>query len=429
MLALEGLTGQKKKREVTAASCTLFYQTEECRNQLEEAMKYEGMEVPFCHPCTDSNITDVITGVESPLVLVEIKEDLVNLARLLHPLISHQTRVVLIGRENTITSLRTVEHLGFYYLYWPAEKTDVAAFLHELQEDLQQGKGPQSSRLAKRVAVVGPKGGSGCTMITCELAHGLVKETQQQVILVDHGYTGSAMHIMLGKRDLERMPISEQAQRHHTLGNILDHVGAQSQLSQVDKKISYLGFEIENGGGDELREYTNNVLEPLRNDANFILEDYSASVKFYPQPKWLCLLMDCVIIVVQPTLSSVFETRQFLEVFNRVNEVLSNPARSILVLNHCNPKDSVEKESIEQYLQRPVDIHIPYFKQCEEFLTSGQRFVSSKTPLTRPFINLARLVVGKPVVNGGVFSFFRRKGKSNIKDKNIRNKTEPTADV
>ena len=404
MLDLETLTGQKKKSEIKAANCTLLFQTQDCRTLIEEAMKYEGMDAPHCELCTDDKIVDAIVQVESPLLLIEMKHNLVDIAHKLRSLVSQATRVVLIGRDDSITALRAVKHLGFYYLYWPAEKMDVAQFLHDLQEDLRQAKGPLSSRYAKRVAVVGPKGGSGCTMITCELTHSLVQESHQPAILVDHGYTCSDMHIMLGKRDLPRRPITEQAQKHHTLGNILDHMGAQSQLSRVDDMISYLGFEVESGAGDDLREYTNNILEPLRQDANFILEDYSASVKFYPQPEWLCPLMDCVIVVIQPTLSGLHEAQVFLEGFKRVNEQIENPARLLLVLNHVHPKDSVEQATLEQYLQARVDIEIPYFKGCEEFLIAGKRFVNNKTPLQKPFINLARLILGKPTIKASSFS-------------------------
>ena len=122
MLDLDSLTGQKKKNELTAAATTLFYQTDECREQLEEAMKYEGMSVPYCQACTDEVIADAIVGVESTLILVEVKHNLVDLAHLLHPLVSPATRVVLIGREDSITALRAIKHLGFYISTGPPKK-------------------------------------------------------------------------------------------------------------------------------------------------------------------------------------------------------------------------------------------------------------------------------------------------------------------
>ncbi len=427
MLDLDSLTGQKKKTVINAAAITLFYQSDDCRRLLQEAMQYEGMAEPRCKPSTDATITDDIVGVESPLLLLEVRRNLVDIAHQIRPLVTPVTRVVIIGREDSMTAYRAIRHLGFYYLYWPAEKLDVAAFLRDIQEDMQHNKGPQNVRRAKRVAVVGPKGGTGCTMVTCELAHGLVQESQQQVILVDHAYTCSDMHIMLGQRDLKRQPISEQAQKHHALGNILDYVGAQSQLTRINKMISYLGFEVSDGSSEELREYTNNILEPLQQDANFIIEDYSASVKFYPQPAWLCPLMDCVILVTQPTLTGLHEAKNFLDKFQRINKDTREPARLILVLNHSQPKDAVDRETLEQFLKTRVDIEIPYIRQCEELLTSGQRLLEGRNAQKVPLINLARMVIGKPVTRpgAGLLSLLKRKEKTRAKTRTrTRTRTE-----
>ena len=179
---------------------------------------------------------------------------------------------------------------------------------------------------------------------------------------------------------------------------MLDYVGAQSQLSTVSKYINYLGFEADAESGDDLREYTTNVLEPLKRDANFIVEDYSASAKFYPYPEWLCPLMSCVVLVVQPTLSSLHETRRFLHEFDRVNKETEHSARLLMVLNNTQPKAAVDKATIEQYLKHPVDIEIPYHSQCEEFLSSGRHFVDNRTALNQPINNLARLIMGKPLL-------------------------------
>ena len=404
MLNLEALTGKRNRRELTGSTTALFYQTEECKGLLEEAMKFEGMDTPFSQECTDTQVADAITGVESHLLLIEVANDIVDVAKRIHPLVPRHTRVILVGRQDSILAMRTIGEIGFYYIYWPATKEDIVAFLRKLKGDQVHNKGPQVMRSAKRIAVVAAKGGSGCTMVTTELAHSLVRETQQQVIIADHGYHGSNMHIMLGQRNLPRRPISEEAQRHHTLGNMLDHVGAQSQLTQVNSKINYLGFEADTGTGEDMREYTSNILEALRRDANFIIEDFSASVNFYPDPTWLCPAMDCVVVLVQPSLSSLHETRSFLEAFKRVNEQIDNPTRLIVMLNNCRPKASIGVNAVEQYLQLTIDIELPYFKQCEEYLAAGKRFVSSRTSLTKPFINLSRQILGKPLKKSLFFS-------------------------
>ncbi|MCL6271458.1 AAA family ATPase [Sansalvadorimonas sp. 2012CJ34-2] len=411
MFDLDNMTRKKSETELTGAAATLFYQTEACRTLLEETMKFEGMGIPYTRKCTDDNIIDAVSGVESPLILIEVKEGLVELANKLGPLVGKYARVVLIGHEDKISVLRTVKELGFYYLFWPVDKTEVAVFLHFLQKDQTSDKGPQDARIARRIAVVGLKGGSGCTMISSELSRCLASETGQQVILADHAYKGSGVNIMLGKRDLARRQVTDFQSSNSFVG-LVDRVDAQSLLTQIDSKISYLGFEAQIGTGEDLREYVNSVLEPLKKDANFIVEDYSASAKFYPNPDWLCNLVNCAVVVIQPTMTSLFETKTFLEEFKRANERVEKPVRLILMLNHCYSKDSIQRKAIEQYLETTIDVELPYYRHCEDFLSSGKSFTEKQTPLQQPLQTLTRMILGKPVGAGkqpgaGLFSSFK----------------------
>ena len=405
-------TGKSNTTVTEKRNCCLFYQTTECFRLLEETLLYEGFEAPVARVCTNDNISDAVAETDYSLLFIEVTDQLMDQALRLRSHLSHDTRVVLIGHEDSISTLRAIEDLGFYYLLWSSNKQDIAAFLHTLRDDQHRNRGPQQVRAAMRVAVVGLKGGSGCTMAAAELAYGLAEESHQQVIVVDHGYTGSNMHIMLGKRDLLRQPIGSEGMQHHTLGSFLDQAGSQSQLSRVEKQISYLGFEL--GLDDEknaaiatpesLREYTNNVLKTLQRDANFIVEDYSASTKFYPHPRWLCSLVEGVVLVVQPSLSGLHETRAFLEQFHIHNALAANPARLILVLNHCRPTGGVDRKAVEEYLGQKIDIELPYLKNCEELLTSGKRFISGRTRLNNPFTNLSRLILGKPLLKQSLLS-------------------------
>ncbi len=421
MFDLENLSLGKKKGTVYGHETTFLYQTDACRHLLEETMKFEGMGVPFSLPCTDDQIVEAVIGIESQLIFIEAKKNMVHLAKQLSPLLKHHTRVVLIGHEDSISAMRAVKELGFYYLFWPLEKKEVAVFLHFLQKDQSYQTGPQDARSARRIAVVAVKGGSGCTMTSAELAHTLASESQQKVIIADHGYTGSAMHVMLGKRDLAKRSIAEASQTHQTLGSVLDMGGAQGQLTRINPQIDYLGFEGKSGSGEDMREYTNNVLDALRREANFIIEDFSASSNFYPNPEWLCTQASVVVLLIQPTLSSISEARNFVTQFQKQNENQPTPARLITVLNHCQPKPAIPRASIEKYLELELDLEFPYYRQCEDLLIKGKRFFDSKTPLARPFVNLARMILGKPLEKK--FSF--AKGlfeKKEAKQKKVKEK-------
>ncbi len=394
----------KKIQKQVVVNCTFYFQTAPCRTLIEESLHFAGMGGSACYPVNSENLIEKVASQDSPIVIIEAGDQVITVANNIRHQLHHQTQVILIGSDNSITTLRHLETLGFYYLLWPADKQDVTTLLNELQENVSNNTGIHQRRRAMRTGVIGLNGGVGCTLIAAELAYAIADDSQKQVILVDHACAGSNINIMVGKRDLPRRRIRDQGLAYQTPGASLDHMGAQSQLTRIDRLISYLGYELETHSGEEVREYCNQVLEQLARDVNFYIEDYSASVKFYPDPQWLCSLLDCAIIVVQPSLSSLNEVKRYLQLFRQINENLPNPARLIIILNCNQPGVAVNIKSVESFLQCTVDIVLPFYKHCEEQVTTGNRFFSSKSSLALPFTNLSRLILGKPLIRESLLS-------------------------
>ncbi|TOO92001.1 chromosome partitioning protein ParA, partial [Vibrio parahaemolyticus] len=69
-----------------------------------------------------------------------------------------------------ISTLRSLKDMGFYYVFWPVNKQEIADFLIHVNKNLKTFSGVSQKRKAKRVAVVGSKGGVGTSLITTELS-------------------------------------------------------------------------------------------------------------------------------------------------------------------------------------------------------------------------------------------------------------------
>ena len=377
--------------------CAVFYQTQECLTVIGEALRFEGMDEPAGIQVKDDSLLESLLTTKAEIMFIEILGDPVVQAEKIRGVVAPGTRVVLIGHLDKISIIRVLVSLGFYYLLWPMSRADICGFLGSLKNDLHKKGASRLERKARRIGVVSLKGGSGCTLVASELAFGLANESHQQIILVDHSYTGSNMHIMLGKKDLQKHSLNERGSENQSLGSMLDYVGAHSQLTRINDAINFLGFEADSGNGDDMREYCHGLLDTLSRDANFIIEDFSASANFYPDPKWLCPLMDCVVLVVAPTLSGLHQTHAFLEKFRQENSERANETRLILLMNQSYQSVSASQETIEQFLGHKIDIHMPHQKNCEEIVTGGQRFIDARTNLTQPFLDLSRLILGKPL--------------------------------
>ena len=387
--------GPRVKEDIKVQNTVVFYQTDDCFYHLKESLRFAGMDSPEKKKCIESEIPDALITTPGSFLFIECQGDAAEQANILRHLIPQEVIAVIIGWEDKMSIAREVEKQGFYYLLWPSKKEDTVALLHHINEDRSRTQPVNRARDAMRVGVIGLKGGIGCTLVTAELAYGLAQESQQQVILVDHGFKATNMHIMLGKRNLTLRKMTDAPLSHHSLTNTLDPMTAQSHLAAVDSGIRYLGLESDTMTPDELHDYNHQLISPLSGDANFILEDFSASVKFYPEPEKLCNTLDCLVVVVQPTLSGLHESKQFLEQFRDVNLQELTPSRLIIVLNYNSPEQHITAKTVEEFLGEPVDIQLPYFKKAEEYLTSGKRFTNSSTKLSAPFKELSRKILGK----------------------------------
>lgn len=386
-------------------NCALLYRNEAVRGQLEASIRYHGMGGLYSCAYDDKYSDSTLESLKYPVLFIEIGDDLEEVERWRY-LLSHESRVILIGLKNDIATMRTVEQLGFYYLPWPADEELIDWTLKSIRDDQLENRGPQQVRKAMRMAVVSMKGGSGCTMIATELCHVLASATQKQVILVDHNYRSgnqSGMGVMLGRETLERHRLTDNDLGHSVMSQMLDQLNVQSQLRRIDPLISYLGVEADWGRSEELWEYNNQLLVSLAREANFVIEDYSASVDFSVDPNWLCELMNCIVIVVDANIASLMQTRPYLEKLQRVNDLQRYPARILLVLNNTRSHSALDRKMVEKYLERSVTVELPWVRRCDEQLLDKRRFYNARSPLTLPFRNLGQAILGKPMSSPSLF--------------------------
>lgn len=85
----------------------------------------------------------------------------------------------------------------------------------------------------------------------------------------------------------------------------LDSEAAWSLLTKVEDRLDYLALESDGENDLEIRDLTESVVELLSRETHFILEDLSASVAFRRSPEWLCRNFDCIVLVMDATISAL----------------------------------------------------------------------------------------------------------------------------
>lgn len=401
---------KKDAPEADSYESVVFYKTDYCKSLICESYRYEGFKEPATVENNEKSIIKFVNTTEVEVIILELtgSEDVVqDTERTIQYLPSHAS-VVVIGDEDSITTVRTLKSLGIYYLFWPTSKQELIEFIYNVQDNRKRQNGVVSKRRAKRISVVGSKGGVGCSLLAAELAYSISNYKQASTVLVDHNYSGGNLDIMLGKKGLEKRALAPGM-----LLRALDLSSAQSLLNQVSDKVQLLamgfGDDSEKTSHDDIRQISDSAVSLISRDVNFVIEDVSASVGFEPKPSWLCSQSDCIILLLEPSVSSLREAGRYVKGINEAIENQTHAVRLIIVVN--NPRgsdcDTVSDSEISHFLKHKIDVHMPFEPKGEDIILQGKHLYDNRSKLAKPLKNLTSLILGEDEKKAsGIMRFF-----------------------
>ncbi|PKF48985.1 type II secretion protein ATPase, partial [Enterovibrio nigricans] len=188
-------------------------------------------------------------------------------------------------------------------------------------------------------------------------------------------------------------------------------------VTTINNRLEYLALGLNTENSVYFHNVNNTVVSNLSRDANFIIDDLSASVSFDLRPSVLMKQLDVAVVVMDPTISCLRETAALLNSIKKHIEEneLRKTVRVMLVLNkhRASRFQSVTEAEITKYLNAPIDIVLPYEVTVEEALVSGNMLSSGKTKLGNQLRSLCSLIVGEATTPHRVknfLPFLRKKG-------------------
>lgn len=371
----------------TPAGCSVFFQTEACVELINEVFSFEGWNTPTCTKLLATDEPIDANDLQS-IVIVELNQssNVVEDAKNFANRIPNHKGVVVIGKEDAITTLRSLKEMGFYYLFWPVTKQEFIDFLRHVHTNQQQFAGVSQNRKAKRVAVIGTKGGVGNSLIASELSSYLVNKGAETV-LIDRQYRASNIDIILGLKKYQKHDASNLEYQLHDM----DENSANDYLIKVNNNLKVLALEG-NQSIEKLVLYTNNIADLLIRHANFIVDDYSSSIDYEFQLDAIADKNDILVLVIEPTISSVRTAQTYLQQVSTLGD-----CRVLLFLNIHRPAGafSLTQPEIETYLENAIDVVLPYNKTLATQLLEGKRIYQQEDPTTGAICQLALKIKGK----------------------------------
>ncbi|NGN98314.1 type II secretion protein ATPase [Grimontia sp. S25] len=412
---------KKDQKDSTATSSSKnslgaiqFYRTDQVRILIEETFRFDGHEPPIAQPYKFKDVAVQVEENKAQLAVIDLIgcPDTLKECRQLSARLPTSLSIIIIGDVDSISVVRELKSLGFYYLLWPVDKVDLAEFVQSVVSRHIETSSLKNRRRAKRVGIVGTRGGVGASLLTAELSWVLTNDKQTSCMVVDHNYLSGNLDLLLGLKNRDKRRLTD-----NEVGTELDHTSAKSLVTRISNRLDYLALGLNNESSADLFETNSLVVSYLTSETNFILDDLSSSVSFDVQPHTIHQMLDVAVIVMEPTISCLRETSAMLNKLAKQTQEAERPKnfRTLLVLNqHRAPRfASVTQAEVEKYLNRPVDIVLPYETKLEEFLVSGTNPGSTKSKFGGEVRRLCSLIIGEDLApkRKPLFSLPRLGGK------------------
>ena len=381
----------------SGSGCTLFYQSQHCLDLVQEVFRFEGWDDPEYEKAKIGS-TKLTENHANKMVILELIEsdNVVEDAKSFAAKLPTHKGVVVIGKEDAISTLRSLKEMGFYYVFWPVDKQEFADFLIHVRKNLETFSGVSKKRKAKRVAVVGSKGGVGTSFVTTELSS-LLSTQSSDTILVDHQYTDTNIDILLGLKNFSTRSVDEFSTPLHDM----DEEGALSYLSDVRKNLRLLAIGGEMRSEDTLN-YSQTLCHLLARNTNFIIEDFSGGVDFKVEPQLLVENFDIVVLVLDASVSSVRNAKRLIEKIANLQLTLSSRTRVITLVNYHRPQSSfvLKGKDLAKYLGAEVDLEISHCKTLSHIIIDGKSGHKHDRQISRSINLLVKLINGQPFKKG-----------------------------
>lgn len=257
-----------------------------------------------------------------------------------------------------------------------------------ISQDSPQGVNGATKVESQVIAVLGSRGGVGCTSIAVNLGATLAQDKHHSVALVD-------LDLALGDAD-----VALDLTGDHTLADValnierLDMTFLKRSLARHASGLSLLPhpFQLEDAGLIR-EEHMQRVIGLLRASYTHLILDLSKS--FSPIDVTALRMADSILVVVQLDLTSLRNVVRMIGTLGN-DEELANKVK--IVLNRVGSDNDIEQEKAEQTIGKPIFREIPNdHKAMAEARGQGMPLVmfAPKSKIQASFTGLATALCGK----------------------------------
>jgi pilus assembly protein CpaE len=289
-------------------------------------------------------------------------------------------RVLVIGDTDDVDFYRHITRgMGVMeYIFKPITREAVARYFAPLVT--RKTVGQDATRGGRVVAIMGARGGVGCTTIAGNLAWLLGVIAKRHTVFLESDLHMGSGALLLGAKTGPGLRMALETPDR------IDPLFVERAAQPVAERLQVLASE------EKLSDPLNyapgaarRLIETLRVRYNFIIMD----VPFLPMPcnRELIEYAHHRVIVMDPSLASVRDTLRLLGLPNGPWQ----PQSPTIVLNRQGRPGGLTRKQIEEALKVKIDVVIPDIpKQLNESASFGEPAVASSGPFRQAIIDLSR---------------------------------------
>lgn len=363
---------------------------------VKELYAIEGYPAPIEVPDLDSDDSWNRSDVKLKHVILDMRgtssivDEVSEIATRLDVSIS----LLVLSDTDSIKLRNQIHALGAVYVLWDSELDGLLASLRAQSHDTPTVK---KTRVAKRILILGTKGGVGVSCLSSVLANALVTDANLKTLLVDHDSGALNSDIYLGIKGLKAKQNSIDLNQIEIDGAI-----ATTYVHKVTDKLGYLVLEKNSACLGDHASTLYNLSSELMDQYNFIIDSVPLSSYEEIHDQELLDKYHRVFVVCEPSVSS-------LRSYNLLKKKIGKADHQVVFsMNRPNKDYMVTLTNAKERIRTKDTIDIAYEPTLEKVLIQEGIDGLMKSKYSAPVASMVAVLTGKKIKAKSRFSLFKK---------------------
>ena len=305
--------------------------------------------------------------------------------------------LIVVSNMDSILMRDKVLSLGANYILWDPELDGLLGALKESSTATFSPTVKKKSRIAKRVLMLGSKGGVGVSTISAFLSHSLSQQANLKTLLVEHDTIALNSDIFLGLKGLKAQQNSIDLNQSE-----LDAAIAGSYVKPVKDRLNFLTLEKNVACLSDHVDSLFRISNELVDQYNFIIDSMPLSAIDELTAEDISDRYNRIFIVCEPSVAS-------LRAYNSIKKKLGKSEHRVIFSMTRSHKDyMMPLQGAKEKIKAKDAIDFAYEANLEKLILQQGIQNTAKLKFAPAIVNIVHSLTGKKVKVQKKFAWFKK---------------------